>query len=123
MAAASRWCREGVAGDPSHVELLGTQPEVVGAEALRCVNVGHSKVGHYAYDAHAVLLSAADVHDDPLDAAACRLAHSGDGLSSVALDRNYRARHVTHSVARSQQSVSAVRLAAVRDRLLPRPRC
>ena len=46
----------GVAGHPSHVELLGTQPEVVGVEALRCLNVSHSKVGHNACGAHAVLL-------------------------------------------------------------------
>src|SRR6266704_5221384 len=46
----------GVAGHPSHVELLGTQPEVAGVEALRCLDVSHREVGHNAYDAHAILL-------------------------------------------------------------------
>jgi hypothetical protein len=43
---------------PSHVELLGAEPEVAGVEALRCVNVGHPEIGHDAYGAHAILLPA-----------------------------------------------------------------
>src|ERR1700704_2868976 len=46
----------GVAGHPSHVELLGAQPEVVGVEGLCRINVSHSKVRHDAFSAHAVLL-------------------------------------------------------------------
>src|SRR3954454_16763994 len=46
----------GVAGHPSHVELLGAQPEVVGVEALGRVDVSHSKVCHDALGLHAVLL-------------------------------------------------------------------
>src|SRR4030095_6067468 len=97
----------GVAGHPSHVELLGTQPEVVGVEALRCLNVSHPKVGHNPYDVHAVLLPTTDVHDDPPNAAACRLVHSGHGCSPVAHDGNYRARPATHSI----REISAPRVA------------
>src|SRR6266576_2359231 len=56
----------GVAGHPSHVELLGTQPEVAGVEALRCLNVSHPEVGHNAYGAHAILLPATYVRDGRL---------------------------------------------------------
>src|SRR6185437_4329223 len=42
----------GVARHPSHVELLGTQPEIARVKALRYVDVSHPEVGHDSRGAH-----------------------------------------------------------------------
>jgi len=57
-------------GHPFYVEFLDTEPEVVGVEASRCLNVSHAKIHPYACGARAVLLLAPGMYFVPLNAAA-----------------------------------------------------
>src|ERR1035438_6440044 len=74
----------GVPGHPSHVELLGTEPEIAGVEALRSLNVSHSNVGHNACGAHGTSCRKRMCMMTARKVKRVRLARSGDGCSLVA---------------------------------------
>jgi hypothetical protein len=54
----ARRSRAGEAGHPSQVELFGGEPEEVGVEGLRRVDVGHPEIGDDAVGAHVLPLFA-----------------------------------------------------------------
>lgn len=64
----------GVAGHPTHVEILGAQPKKIGVKALRRVNVSHPKVGRNTFSAYVIPLPSINSDDGLVSAVKCSSA-------------------------------------------------